>query len=112
MKKIKSVLAIILISAQMGAFMPPAGAETEGNMYYVSTKSGSDYFDGSFNKPFKSISKAANIMKAGDKCYIMEGVYRETVNLNIYGTENKPVTFLHGICFLHTSPSRLSARLR
>ncbi len=93
MKRVKSVLAIGLISAQVGAFMPHAWAEFESNVFYVSAQSGSDYFSGSREKPFRTISKAANVMKAGDKCYIAEGVYRETVNMNIYGTKENPVTF-------------------
>ena len=46
--------------------------------YYVST-SGFDTNNGSKDNPFKTIQKAADIMVAGDTCFIHAGIYREWV---------------------------------
>jgi alpha-L-fucosidase len=58
--------------------------------YYVSVK-GSDKNSGTFQKPFKTIQKAANIVQAGDTCFIREGSYRETVSPENNGTETAPI---------------------
>lgn len=92
MKKINFFTAICLILTQVGVFAP-AWAKSQGNIYYVSEKNGSDYYDGTEEKPFRTISKAADLMQAGDTCYIMGGVYHETVNMNIYAEKEHPVKF-------------------
>lgn len=43
--------------------------------------------------PFKTLSKAAAAMKAGDTCLVREGVYRETFTVAVSGTPEAPVTF-------------------
>ena len=58
MKKIKSVLIIGLISAQVGAFMPHAWAEFESYVFYVSAQSGSA-------KPITKVVSAASACVAG-----------------------------------------------
>tara|TARA_B110001454_G_scaffold218483_1_gene246586 strand:+ start:707 stop:2884 length:2178 start_codon:yes stop_codon:yes gene_type:complete len=61
--------------------------------YYVSTK-GNDSNNGTLDKPFKTISKAASRMKAGDVCFIREGVYHETVKMReTNGSSSKRITF-------------------
>jgi len=49
-----------------------------GKCYYVSPN-GSDSNDGSFQNPFRTVQKAANIMQAGDVTYIREGFYSENM---------------------------------
>ena len=49
--------------------------------YYVST-TGDSLNIGTFNSPFLYILQAANIMQAGDICYIRQGVYHEEVTLD------------------------------
>ncbi|OJU14470.1 MAG: hypothetical protein BGN88_00465 [Clostridiales bacterium 43-6] len=68
-----------------------------GNIYnsadfYVSN-TGSDSGKGSLSSPFKTITKAANLMTAGDTCYIMSGVYHETVTPKNSGESGSPITF-------------------
>ncbi len=53
----------------------------EAKDYYVSN-SGSDANFGTLNEPFLTIQKAATAMMSGDKCYVREGTYRETVTVN------------------------------
>jgi hypothetical protein len=61
--------------------------------YYVSSGKGSDANPGSEEQPFKTIQKAANVVQAGDICWIAEGIYRETVKLKTSGKEGQPIVF-------------------
>jgi hypothetical protein len=61
--------------------------------YYVSPD-GSDANPGSKTQPFKSIQKAADVMEAGDSCYVSGGTYRETVRLKKSGRQGKPIRFI------------------
>lgn len=49
--------------------------------------------DGSLANPFRTIDQAAEIMVAGDICYIHKGAYREILNPKNSGTVTKPITF-------------------
>lgn len=60
--------------------------------YYVS-KAGSDAQSGSFLKPWLTIQKAADTIKAGDRVYVMAGVYDERVFTTKDGTKDKPILF-------------------
>ena len=61
--------------------------------YYVST-TGDSLNIGTFNSPFLYIQQAANIMQAGDICYIRQGVYHEEVTLdNQDGSSINPIIF-------------------
>lgn len=60
--------------------------------YYVST-SGSDNNLGTIDMPFKTITKAATQMVAGDTCFIMAGVYREVINPANSGEPEHPIVF-------------------
>ena len=62
-------------------------------VYYVSPN-GDDLDEGSINSPLKTIQKAADIMVAGDVCYIRAGIYRETVKPKNSGAPGSPITFL------------------
>ena len=64
-----------------------------GKKYYVSKRNGDDNNRGTFEKPFATISRAAMVMKAGDACYIREGVYREMIIPANSGTKDAPILF-------------------
>ncbi|GAA3402735.1 right-handed parallel beta-helix repeat-containing protein [Paenibacillus hodogayensis] len=67
--------------------------ETQGNVYYVAVN-GDDRNDGrSEQSPFRTIGRAAETLKAGDVCYIREGVYRETVVPGNSGRDGAPIRF-------------------
>ncbi|MCT4587632.1 MAG: hypothetical protein N4A71_07405 [Carboxylicivirga sp.] len=51
--------------------------------YYVSSVRGDDNNDGSEVDPFKTIQKANEVLSEGGTCYIMQGVYRETITVPI-----------------------------
>jgi hypothetical protein len=60
--------------------------------YYVSL-TGSDSNPGTLASPFKTIQKAASVMAAGDTCFIMAGIYRETVTPANNGTSSGHIVF-------------------
>ena len=60
--------------------------------YYVSA-TGQDANPGTSSQPFKTIQKAANVMQAGDTCYIMAGIYRENVIPINNGTSTNHIVF-------------------
>ena len=61
--------------------------------YYVST-TGDSLNEGTFNSPFLYVQQAADVMQAGDICYIRQGVYHEEVNFNNQdGTAYNPIIF-------------------
>ncbi|MBT4969716.1 MAG: hypothetical protein HOM80_11985, partial [Bacteroidetes bacterium] len=65
---------------------------TGKTQYYVSI-SGNDNNQGTISSPFKSIQKAADVIKAGDTCYIRKGIYREVVTIRKNGTSESPIIF-------------------
>jgi hypothetical protein len=60
--------------------------------YYVAVN-GNDLNPGTLGAPFKTIQKAANIMTAGDTCFIRAGIYRETVIPSNNGTSTAHIVF-------------------
>lgn len=64
-----------------------------GKVYYVSPR-GSDSNPGTSVLPFKTLSKAASVVVAGDTVYVRAGTYRERVNLiGKSGTASNWITF-------------------
>jgi hypothetical protein len=59
-------------------------------VYYVATN-GNDSSAGTLAAPFRTIQTAASLMKAGDTCYIRQGIYRESVKLTNSGTKALPI---------------------
>ena len=60
--------------------------------YYVST-SGNDSSNGSQASPWRTVTKAANTIVAGDTANIAAGTYSEAVTINNSGSAGKPRTF-------------------
>ena len=61
--------------------------------YFVSVDTGDDNNVGSLIHPFKTIQKAADVMIAGDTCFVREGVYREKVRPANSGIPQQPIVF-------------------
>lgn len=57
-----------------------------GNGYYVAPD-GDDGNPGSLDKPWQTIQKAADTLAPGDTVYVREGVYNESVTINVSGSE-------------------------
>lgn len=77
----------LLLLQLLWMFCGPVDAQ-----YYVSP-GGSDANPGTFQQPFKTIQKAANLMVAGDTCYIRGGIYHEMVTPVNSGTLANPLVF-------------------
>ncbi len=54
----------------------------------------SDDNPGTEEKPFATVQKAAEVAKAGDTVYVMEGEYDEVVVVKASGTKDSPITFV------------------
>ncbi|WP_066631019.1 T9SS type A sorting domain-containing protein [Labilibacter marinus] len=63
------------------------GFATEYHVNHSNSSSG----DGTEGNPFQTIKQAADIMVAGDVCYIHKGTYRETLNPVNSGTAASPI---------------------
>ena len=48
---------------------------------------------GTAERPFRTIGKAASVVKAGDRVLIESGVYREKVRVEADGTAQRPIVF-------------------
>ena len=75
------------------AILVGVGGVVSAADYYVATTGVDTHAGTSVSSPFKTISKAASIMTAGDTCYIRGGTYRETVTLPRSGTAGSPIRF-------------------
>ncbi|GHU93581.1 hypothetical protein FACS189479_05160 [Spirochaetia bacterium] len=69
------------------------GSPAPGYGYYVSALYGSDSNNGDSGHPFKTISKAASLARAGTTVIVREGVYRERVSPEWGGREGAPVVY-------------------
>ena len=83
MKSVLSTLFFLIIVSKF----------TIANNYYVSV-TGNNTNPGTLYKPFRTIQKAAYLMKAGDICYIREGVYNETIIPKNSGSKLAPIKFV------------------
>lgn len=61
--------------------------------YYVSVNTGDDANKGTRENPFRTIQKAADVAKPGDKILIKGGLYKEFVNIKASGYVDKRITF-------------------
>jgi len=86
------VAGLYCILLSVSIILSPVAVQSQ-TTYYVST-AGSDGNNGTtLNTPFATIGKAAAVMKAGDRCQIRQGIYRETVKPAASGTAAAPMTF-------------------
>ena len=72
--------------------LPFAKVTGQGNVYYVATN-GNDANSGTLAKPWRTIQKAANTLKAGETVYIRGGVYNERVVPANSGTAGNYITY-------------------
>ncbi len=78
----------------------PFTVRSTGNLFFVSTN-GSDSNSGSFSNPFATIPHCKTAMKAGDVCYIQDGVkatavddFSASLQLQAGGTAGNPIAFV------------------
>jgi hypothetical protein len=84
-------LDILSSNATYQLFLPIVSKELQG--YFVSPD-GSDSNPGTFYLPWKTIGKAAQMVRPGDTVYIRGGIYIEAPRFTISGTETKPIKIL------------------
>jgi parallel beta-helix repeat protein len=65
-------------------------ASAQGATYYVATN-GSDGANGSLATPFRTLTKAAGIVRAGDVVNVRGGVYKESVQITAKGTADSRI---------------------
>lgn len=61
--------------------------------YFVDSEMGLDSNPGTIELPFRSISRAVEMVAPGDVVYLRAGTYRETVSMHKDGTLDTPITF-------------------
>jgi hypothetical protein len=67
---------------------------TQAAKYYVATN-GSDSNVGTEAAPFRSVTKCAGLLVAGDICYVKNGTYSEVVvHIKASGTANAPIKLM------------------
>lgn len=81
----------------LGAGMTVAaepGPTGSGRTLHVDGKTGDDSTgDGTWDKPYKTINKAAQLAHAGDTVLVSAGLYREQVKPLNSGTETEPIVY-------------------
>lgn len=68
-------------------------AQALATEYHIAP-TGDDKNPGTADKPFRTIQRAASIVKLGDTCHIRGGVYRETVQPWKSGQDGRPIRFV------------------
>lgn len=81
---------LILCIPFLFTILAPCGATCTS--YYVAP-SGGDGSAGSLSHPWKTISKAASTLVAGDTVYIRSGTYKEQITPSNSGTANNQITY-------------------
>jgi parallel beta-helix repeat protein len=61
--------------------------------FYVSTQ-GNDSNPGTFTRPWRTLSRAAERVTPGDTVYVRSGVYQEAVDFSTSGTSNSPIKII------------------
>lgn len=76
--------------ATVGFLLAAAGLAAND---YVVAPGGADSNPGTLDAPFRTLQKAAQVLKPGDTCHVRAGVYRETVTPARSGTPGAPIVF-------------------
>ena len=80
--------AAVLLAASAGA-----QAQTTSIYHLYVSPSGSDYNTGTSSKPFKTITKAASVAKAGTTVHVAAGTYYGNVSSKTSGTSTNRIIF-------------------
>src|SRR5688572_20304902 len=64
----------------------------DGPHFFVDAGQGRDTFDGSKERPWKTLAHSVSRLKPGDTLSLRGGVYYEHVTISLAGTAEKPIT--------------------
>lgn len=92
MRKIISLALAVLMCITSLPFFASADEVSQPREWFVSVNGDDINGTGTIDKPFKSIQKGADMLKAGDTLYIREGVYDEVFTVKASGTADAPIT--------------------
>src|SRR5688572_22057638 len=88
MKKTRTLISAILVTVLISA---PAGLPALAEDYHVAP-AGNDANAGTEGSPFRTVQKACDTARAGDRILLREGVYAEdNVKLRVSGEEGRPI---------------------
>lgn len=89
-----TLIAVVLIAGLLLVLFPVPGAGTQaaGNTYYVSLD-GDDSNPGTQSAPWRTIQHAADTMVAGDTAVVLEGDYRERVQVSRSGESGSRIRY-------------------
>jgi Right handed beta helix region len=77
--------------ARVGRALPRLLSASTGRTFYVS-KSGSDSSRGTFSAPWRTVQKALDTMRPGQRALVRSGIYREDLLMTRSGRASKPIT--------------------
>lgn len=83
------VLLLLLTLGIIFTAVEPSQCKT----YHVDTSRGNDGYPGTEEEPFRTIRRASEVMVAGDKAMIHEGVYQEQIMGGRSGIEGSPIVY-------------------
>lgn len=90
------MLALTLILCSLPFWQGTAFAQGKPVSYHVAQKnpkaSDADNIPGTMTSPYQSIARALKNIKPGDIVVIHEGIYRESIEVTVSGTKEKPIT--------------------
>jgi len=91
----RCVMSLVFLSAAGVAvcLLATAAATVHAAAVYVAPD-GNDSHAGTRERPFRTIQKALDGVRAGDTVIIREGTYRETARLKASGTETAPIRLM------------------
>ena len=79
--------------SSIGSALPPPLKPSTGRAYYVSPK-GSDRIPGSLARPFRTIQRALDRARPGQRVVVRAGLYEEGLFLGRSGTADAPITLV------------------
>ena len=98
-----AIQAFVRTAALLGVGPTTAGAIDDVAPGYVRTATymvdqaapgAADTNPGTEEKPFKTVQRAADVVKTGDTVYVMAGKYDERVKVKTGGAKGRPVAFV------------------
>ena len=88
-----SMVIVSIVGLLLVVFLPAIATSVSATIYHVDVNRGCEDCPGTESQPFKTINKASEIMEAGDKALIHEGIYHEQILGGKSGAPNKPITY-------------------